>query len=142
MSELRFEPLYEEKIIFVAAENHPIHDHNHPIKFEDLLQYPMFVGGPTCLYYISLTKQFARYEKVPQLFSVSQISAIASFVAQVSSVGAVLATTPLPKDVIPVPVDWDSPSIPVGLLQMRNTIYPSIACEQLKKQIKEVINQS
>ncbi|CAM3175342.1 LysR family transcriptional regulator [Paenibacillus lupini] len=139
MSELRFEPLYEEKIVFVAAENHPIHDHNHPVKFEDLLQHLMFVGGPTCLYYISLTKQFARHEKVPQLYSVSQISAIPGFVAQVPSVGAVLATTPLPKGVIPVPVDWDPASIPVGLLQKRETIYPSIACEQLKKRIKEVI---
>ncbi|MGO4109497.1 LysR family transcriptional regulator [Paenibacillus sp. YAF4_2] len=139
ISELRFEPLYEEKILLVAAENHPIHDHNHPVKFEDLLQYPMFVGGPTCLYYISLTKQFARYEKMPQLYSVSQISAIPGFVAQVPFIGAVLATTPLPKHVIPIPVDWNPPSIPVGLLQMRGTIYPSIACEQLKKQIKEVV---
>lgn len=139
MSEYHFELLYEERIVFVAAENHPIHEYDHPVKFEDLLQNPMFVGGPTCLYYISLTKQFARYEKMPQLYSVSQISAIPGFVAQVPSVGAVLGTTPLPKDVIPVSVDWDPPSIPVGLLQKRETLYPAPACKQLMKQIKEVI---
>ncbi|NIK69512.1 LysR family transcriptional regulator [Paenibacillus sp. BK720] len=136
---LRFEPLHEEKIVFAAAKDHPLHLHGEgKLPFQELLPFPMVVGGPTCLYYLHLSRQLARFDSMPLLHSVSQISAIPGFAARPPFIGVVLASTPLSDQVKPLAVDWEEPTIPVGLLDRRDTVYPSAARERLIGIIKEV----
>ncbi|WP_336790196.1 LysR family transcriptional regulator [Paenibacillus sp. MMO-177] len=139
LSGLRFEPLYEERIVFAAAKDHPLHQRDGgSLPFQELLPYPMVVGGPTCLYYLHLSRQLARFDSMPMLHSVSQISAIPGFAARPPFIGVVLASTPLPDWVLPLAVDWEEHTIPVGLLERRDTVYPSAARERLIDIIKEV----
>jgi|GEM_PF-337997 len=134
----RFEPLYEEKIVFAAAWDHPIHQTGNVVPFEELLPYPLFAGGATCLYYLRLSKHLSRYDKLPMLYSISQISAIPSFVSSIpSAIGVVLASTPLPAGLSPISVDWNEAPIPVGLLQRRDA-YPSTAKELMMTIIRDL----
>ncbi|MCK9858382.1 LysR family transcriptional regulator [Paenibacillus sp. ATY16] len=139
LSGLRFEPLHEERIVFAAAKDHPLHQRGVGLlPFHELLPYPMVVGGPTCLYYLHLSRQLARFDSMPMLHSVSQISAIPGFAARSPFIGVVLASTPLPDGVLPLAVDWEEHKIPIGLLERRNTAYPSAARKRLIGIIKEV----
>lgn len=139
LSGLRFEPLYEERIVFAAAKDHPLHQRDGgSLPFQELLPYPMVVGEPTCLYYLHLSRQLARFDSMPMLHSVSQISAIPGFAARPPFIGVVLASTPLTDGVLPLAVDWEEHTIPVGLLERRDTVYPSAARERLIDIIKEV----
>ncbi|WP_438497545.1 LysR family transcriptional regulator [Paenibacillus sp. IHBB 3054] len=132
-----FEPLYNERISFIAVHNHPLAGRDR-IPFEELLGYPIISGGTTCLYYSQLSKQFSRYTETPFLYTVSQISAIAGFVQQIpSSIGAVLDSTPLPPNVVRIQVELKDSAIPVGLLQARNDEYISSSKKLLMQYIKE-----
>ncbi|MHA6529639.1 LysR family transcriptional regulator [Paenibacillus sp. BAC0078] len=139
-SPFHFEPLYEETISFVVADTHPLAACGG-ITFEKLLNYPMFVGGNTCLYYLHIAKQFARYTETPHLYTVSQISSIPGFVQRIPSVGAVLNSTPLPPEVVRIPVELTGSTIPVGLLQLRNFEYMSSSRKLLMQHIREATIQ-
>ncbi|AIQ12335.1 LysR family transcriptional regulator [Paenibacillus durus] len=140
-SSFRFEPLYNEKISFIAANNHPLAEKSG-ILFKELLGYPLIVGGKTCLYYLRLSKHFSHYTETPFLYSVSQISAIPGFVKQMSSLGAVLDSTPLPSSVKKINVELKDSSIPVGILQSRNNEYISSSKNLLMQFIKEELVSS
>ncbi|HEY2494042.1 MAG TPA: LysR family transcriptional regulator [Paenibacillus sp.] len=137
----RFEPLYSEKISFIVANNHPLAGRDE-IPFEKLFDYPMIIGGNTCLYYLHLSKQFSRYTETPFLYTASQISAIPGFVQRIPSVGAVLNSTPLPPDVVSIRVELKDFFIPVGLLQSRNDEYVSSSKNLLMQYIKEEISHN
>lgn len=139
LSDFRFEPLHEEKIVFAAAKDHPLHQHAETgISFERLLRYPLIAGGPTCLYYLHLSKQLARFDAMPLLHSVSQITAIPGFAARPPFIGVVLASTPLPSGVLPLAVSWEEHSIPIGVLERRDSGYPSRARERIIEIMKEI----
>ncbi|NOU85557.1 LysR family transcriptional regulator [Paenibacillus sp. LMG 31460] len=140
-SSFRFEPLYNENISFIVANNHPLAERNGIIPFEELLNYPMIVGGNTCLYYLRLSKQYSHYTETPFLYTVSQISAIPGFVQRIPSVGAVLDSTALPPNVMKIHVELKDSSIPVGLLQLRNTEYTSSSKNLLMQYVKEELQR-
>ncbi|MBT2289375.1 LysR family transcriptional regulator [Paenibacillus albidus] len=142
-SSFRFEALYNERISFIAVNNHPLVGRTE-IPFEELLGYPIIAGGTTCLYYSRLSKQFSRYTETPFLYTVSQISAIAGFVQQIPSIGAVLDSTPLPPNVVRIDIELKDSTIPVGLLQSRNDEYISSSKKLLMQYVQEELelNQS
>lgn len=140
LSSFHFEPLYNEKIAFIAPRNHPLTEISG-ISLHDLLDNPMIVGGHTCLYYLRLVKQLSRYKKNPFLYTVSQISAIPGFVRKLSTVGVVLDSTPLPSEVVKIDVELDDSSIPIGLLQLRKDEYISTVRDLLVQFVKEEIRQ-
>ncbi|MEK5033425.1 LysR family transcriptional regulator [Paenibacillus sp. FSL R7-0302] len=136
LSSYHFEPLYQERISFIAGNNHTLAAKDE-ITFEELLGYPIIAGGATCLYHSQLAKHFSRYTDTPFLHTVSQISAIAGFVRQIPSIGAVLESTPLPPNVVRLHVELKNAAIPVGLLQSRNVEYHSSSKKLLMQFVKE-----
>ncbi|WP_138753961.1 LysR family transcriptional regulator [Paenibacillus sinopodophylli] len=126
-----FEPLYAEKIVFVVDRHHPLCEKND-ISFRNILDYPIIVGGHTCLYYVHVAKQLSRYEAVPpRLNTVSQISAIPHFTKQTLAVGIVLESTALIPEIMRIDVELQQPFIPVGLLQARGMQYPAASAKRL-----------
>ncbi|NEZ44792.1 LysR substrate-binding domain-containing protein [Paenibacillus alvei] len=113
-----FQPLYHEKITFIADKRHPLCT-QQTIPLNELLHYPIIAGGPTCLYSLRLAKHFARFESSPNLNTISQISSIPHFVKNTSSVGVVLDTTSLIKEVATIDVNMAEPLIQIGILQRR-----------------------
>jgi len=139
ISALRFEHLYDEKISFIVSKNHPYAD-APTVSMEALYDYPLFVGGKTCLYHMRLVKEFAGYSGTPFLYTVSQISSIPSFVQQIPSVGAVLSSLQLPPDIVHLEVSMKEPLIPIGILQLSKLQYRSSAStlflQCLKKELE------
>ncbi|MGO4374392.1 LysR family transcriptional regulator substrate-binding protein, partial [Paenibacillus sp. MCAF20] len=134
----RFEPLYNEHIAFVVNSGHPLSDRNS-IPFEELLGYPIVIGGRTCLYHLRIAKQLSRYARSAALSTVNQISAIPYFIRQTAAVGVVLDSTLLPPDVVRVEVEMNESTIQVGLLQLRKDEYISASKKLLMKLITEQI---
>ncbi|WP_338552212.1 LysR family transcriptional regulator [Paenibacillus sp. KS-LC4] len=135
----RFEPLFHEKIAFVAASGHPLASRNE-LDFSELLGYPLLIGGSTCLYYLRLSKQLARYDEAPMLHTVSQISAIPAFIQQTDTVGAVLTSTELSPNLVTLDVKLQDASIPIGLLQSRKEVYTATTKQQMIQSIKEELS--
>ncbi|QMV39793.1 LysR family transcriptional regulator [Cohnella cholangitidis] len=134
-SSFYFEPLYHTKIVFAADCNHPLRTRNE-VSFREILEYPVIAGGPTCLYYLQLTKELARSEVVPPLLhTVNQTSAIPHFVKQTLSVGVILDSTPLIQEVETIDAELNEPFIPIGLLQPRDRYVPHASSLQLLLQI-------
>ena len=117
-SHFYFQPLYQERITFIADQAHPLCTQEN-IPLEEVLHYPIIAGGPNCLYSLRLAKHFARFELSPNLNTVSQISSIPHFVKNTSAVGVVLDTTPLAKEVTAIDVNMAEPLIQIGFLQRR-----------------------
>ncbi|BBI33310.1 LysR family transcriptional regulator [Cohnella abietis] len=134
-----FEPLYEERISFIVANNHPLAGKDGVV-FEQLFDYPLIIGGNTCLYYLRISKQLTKYTQTPFLHTVSQISAIPGFVQRIPAVGVVLDSTELPPNVMKIEVELKDSTIPIGLLQLRNQEYISSSKNLLMQYIKEEIN--
>jgi len=117
-SHFYFQPLYHERITFIADQAHPLCAQENT-SLEEVLHYPIIAGGPNCLYSLRLAKHFARFELSPNLNTVSQISSIPHFVKNTSAVGVVLDTTPLMKEVAAINVNIADPLIQIGFLQRR-----------------------
>ncbi|MDN4086091.1 LysR family transcriptional regulator [Paenibacillus polymyxa] len=113
---LHFEPLYQEQIAFIVSRSHPFAARNE-LQLEDLYEYPLIVGGKNCLYHIRLEKELSLFPSMPFFYTVSQISSIPSFVHTFPSVGVVLSSMPLQKDLVTIPLQLTDPNIPIGLLQ-------------------------
>ncbi|MCV9950823.1 LysR family transcriptional regulator [Paenibacillus sp. BT-177] len=113
---LHFEPLYHEQIAFIVSRSHPFAARSE-LQLEDLYEYPLIVGGKNCLYHIRLEKELSRFPSMPFFYTVSQISSIPSFVNTFPSVGVVLSSMPLQKDLVAIPLQLTDPNIPIGLLQ-------------------------
>ncbi|ADO55762.1 LysR family transcriptional regulator [Paenibacillus polymyxa] len=113
---LHFEPLYHEQIAFIVSRSHPFAAKNG-LQLEDLYEYPLIVGGKNCLYHLRLEKELSGFPSMPFFYSVSQISSIPSFVNTIPSVGVVLSSMPLQKDLVTIPLQLTDPNIPIGLLQ-------------------------
>ncbi|AZN38792.1 LysR family transcriptional regulator [Paenibacillus albus] len=114
-----FEPIYHERTILIADRNHPLCRLNE-VPFEELLNYPITVGGHTCLYHLQFSKYLSRYKSSPLLLnSVNRISSIPYFIKETLAVGVVLESTPLIPEVTRISLESELPLIPVGLLQSR-----------------------
>jgi DNA-binding transcriptional LysR family regulator len=135
-SAYHFEPLYTEHIAFIASDAHPLAGRS-AISPEELLAYPTVVGGPTCLYYLRLSRQWMRYAAEPKSYHVSPISAIPGFIADKSLVGAVLESTLLPSALVKLDVNWDDRALPVGIVRRRETHYLPSSVTLMAKLIRE-----
>ncbi|SDD83937.1 DNA-binding transcriptional regulator, LysR family [Paenibacillus sp. UNCCL117] len=135
-----FEPLYEERIVFVADENHPLIE-REGVPFKNILAYSLIAGGRSCLYYLQLAKHLSRYEAAPLLHSVNQISAIPYFVQQTTAVGVVLDSTPLPPDIQKIDVSWDASLLPVGFLRLQGSSQAGASARLLMQIVKEELER-
>lgn len=72
---------------------------------------------PARLYHLQLVKELSSFPNLPFTHTVSQLSAIPSFVQAIPAVGAVLSSTPLPPGTVPISIPLSQPSIPIGILQ-------------------------
>lgn len=133
-SNFHFRLLYHEKIVFIAAENHPL-SVARDVPFREILPFSLIAGGSECLYYLQLAKHLSREERWPQLHTVTPISSIPYFIQQTSAIGVVLDSTPLPPDMRRIDVIWDAAPIPVGFLQSRGREYPPASSKRLLMQI-------
>lgn len=138
-SPFHFEPLYNEHISFIVDSGHPLSG-RRGIPFEELLEYPIVVGGRTCLYHLRIARQLSQYAKPAFLCTVNQISAIPYFIKQTAAVGVVLDSTALTPDVVRVEVEMIDSFIQVGLLQLRAGEYASMSKKLLMKIVTEEIN--
>lgn len=118
-----FEPIYQEDTIVVADRNHPLCRKKH-VPFDQLFDYPITVGGNTCLYHLQFSKHLTQYKKSPLLLNtVNRISAIPYYVKNTLALGVVLESTALIPEVERIDVELELPCIPVGLLQLRQRDY-------------------
>lgn len=130
-----FDPLYEEKIVLVADHTHPL-CHSASASFEDILDYPLTAGGPTCLYHLQFAKYLSCYRKSPALIhSVTPISMIPHMLRHTAAVGIVLESTPLIPGIQQLDLKLGLSPIPVGLLQLRQTNYSPESAAGLLQQI-------
>lgn len=78
MNTLPFEELYKEEMSFIIAKQQA--DQVGPISLiKDLYEQPLIIGGESCLYHIKLQKELSRINVEPFTYTISQISAIPSF---------------------------------------------------------------
>ncbi|TXK81448.1 LysR family transcriptional regulator [Paenibacillus sp. N3.4] len=123
-SSLQFEFIYNEQISFITSKSHPFAQQS-TLHLEDLNAYPLIMGGQNCLYHMRLEMELSQLSTKPFFYSVSQISAIPSFVQNIPSVGVVLASLPLSAEVVRIPIPMTNPYIPIGLLQNSKKEYLS-----------------
>ncbi|MNI61206.1 LysR substrate binding domain protein [compost metagenome] len=122
-------------MVVVADRSHPLFE-SSKVTFRELLNYPILSGGPTCLYYLQITKLLSRYEATPSNHhTISQISAIPHFVKGTLAVGLVLDSTPLISEVVRIKVALNEPYIPIGILLLRGHHSPPFSHKQLFLQI-------
>ena len=133
-----FEPLYAERIAFIADRAHPLAGRS-AIPLEELPDYPIAAGGPSCLYHLRLEKQWLRVAAPPRISHISPISAIPGFVAGTTLVGAVLESTPIPAALVKLDVDWGGAdrTLPVGIVRLRTAEYPSANIRLMIEWIRE-----
>ncbi|MGD8188502.1 LysR family transcriptional regulator [Brevibacillus ginsengisoli] len=138
LSSLHFEHLYSEEISFIVSKQHPLAK-KASLTLEELFEYPLIVGGKTCLYQMRLEKEISRHAAKPFCYSVSQISSIPPFVQKIPSVGVIPSSLPLTSDFVTLEVKMTEPYFPIGLLQHRHQAYISSAknlfCECLKEEL-------
>ncbi|MFF2018392.1 LysR substrate-binding domain-containing protein [Paenibacillus sp. NPDC058177] len=140
LSSFHFEPLYEEKMSFIVPANHPVAK-KADLSFADLLDYPLIVGGHTCLYSLRLSRELSRFDKAPFLNTVGQISAIPGFVRELDVVGVVLESTNLPEGLVKLEVDMNNSTIPIGLLQLRKDEYLPASRSLMMDLIREKVRR-
>ncbi|KEP30188.1 MULTISPECIES: LysR family transcriptional regulator [Bacillus] len=115
MNTLPFEELYKEEMSFIIAKQQA--DQVGPISLiKDLYEQPLIIGGESCLYHIKLQKELSRINVEPFTYTISQISAIPSFLKKFPSVGVVLSSTLLSDEFVKVPIEMEDPFIPIGIL--------------------------
>ncbi|MFD1956967.1 LysR substrate-binding domain-containing protein [Paenibacillus thailandensis] len=135
--EFYYEPLYKEEIVFIASKRHPLAERGE-LALEELFGHPFVVGGRTCMYYARLESELAKFAAVPFCYSVSLISAIPAYAARLSAVGVVLQSTPLPDDMLKLPVRLADPYIEVGIVRRRREEYLPTAKRLLIETVREL----
>lgn len=139
LTDLQFEPLYEEQISFVVSEEHPFAK-NSSLCLDDLFEYPLIVGGASCLYHIRLEKELSSFHSKPFYYTVSQISSIPSFVRSFPSVGVVLSSVALPSGIVATPILLKNPFISIGILQSKRKKYATSSQKLFMQLIKEQLS--
>ncbi|QHW34054.1 LysR family transcriptional regulator [Paenibacillus rhizovicinus] len=123
---LSFSPLYNERVSFIAAADHPLASMaaaDSALPLAALNDHPLILGGKTCLYHLKVQRAFSRIEASPFTHTVSRIASIPAMIREIPAIGAVLESTALPVGVVRLPVQLETPEIPVGILQPRSTDY-------------------
>ncbi|MDT8715420.1 LysR family transcriptional regulator [Clostridium sp. 19966] len=122
--DLKFEYVYNEKISFIAHNEHPFAE-KESISLEDLSKYPLITGGKNCLYSLRLEEATSKLLNKPFCYSISQISAIPHFAEKLSGIGVIISSVELPKNFIQLPFNIANPYIPIGILQKSKNQYLS-----------------
>lgn len=124
-----FEALYMEEIVFAAARTHPAA--RGRVTLEQLYRYPLVAGGENCLYHLRLEQEFAAYPVKPFAYTVSRLASVPAAARELEGIAAVLASTPLPEDMVRIAYAPQDPYIEVGLLQNAESRYRGPGTEVL-----------
>lgn len=87
---------------------------------------------------MKLQKELSRINVEPFTYTVSQISAIPSFLKGFPSVGVVLSSTPLSDEFVKVPIEMEDPFIPIGVLTHKD---PHLSLENTKQLLLNLFRQ-
>ncbi|WP_404494425.1 LysR family transcriptional regulator substrate-binding protein [Bacillus safensis] len=137
MNTLPFEELYKEEMSFIIAKQQA--DQVGPISLiKDLYEQPLIIGGESCFYHIKLQKELSRINVEPFTYTISQISAIPSFLKKFPSVGVVLSSTLLSDEFVKVPIEMEDPFIPIGILTHKE---PHLSLEKTKQLLLDLFRQ-
>lgn len=135
---LDFEPIYNEKISFIVANNHPFAE-KKSISIDKLLEYPLIIGGKDCLYSIRLEEELLKLPNRPFCYSISQISSIPLFVEKLSGIGVVISSLQLSENFVKIPINIINPYIQIGILQQVKNHYISSTKKLFLEILKEEI---
>ncbi|MFD1886317.1 LysR family transcriptional regulator [Paenibacillus wenxiniae] len=119
---LHFEPLYEERIVFIVHEQHPLAQKDS-LTPDDVQQYSLTVGGRSCLYHLQLEKELARFKLQPFTHTISQLSAVPLLATATGSIGVVLNSTPLNEQMVQLAFPLAEPLLRIGMLVSREQSY-------------------
>ncbi|WPP40076.1 LysR family transcriptional regulator [Paenibacillus hunanensis] len=133
---LHFEPLYTERIAFIVHEQHPL-AHRSQLTQDDLQQYPLAVGGRSCLYHLRLEKEFSRLKLQPFMHSISQLSAVPALAKATGSIGVVLDSTFIDKQMVKLEFPLAEPYLNIGLLMLREQSYLPLSRQLLMNIVRE-----
>lgn len=135
---LSFESIYNEKISFIVYKDHPFAKKNS-ISIDKLLEYPLIIGGESCLYRITLENELSKLTSRPLCYSISRISSIPSLVQTLSGIGVVVSSLQLAENFVEIPVAINNPYIPIGILQKPKNHYISYTRKLFLEILREEI---
>lgn len=117
-----FEPLYEEKFAFIVSKKHPFARNNRRYSLEDMCAYPIVTGGKNCIYQLKLEQELLSISKKPFCYSISQLSAIPTFITSIDrTIGVIVTSIPTPDNCIKLDVEISNPNIKIGIMRnLRN----------------------
>lgn len=137
MNTLPFEELYKEEMSFIIAKQQA--DQVGTISLiKDLYQQPLIIGGESCLYHMKLQKELSRINVEPFTYTISQISAIPSFLKEFPSVGVVLSSIPLSDEFVQIPIEMEDPFISIGILTHKE---PLLSLEKTQQLLLDLFRQ-
>lgn len=136
MDSLYFEPLYEERITFIVHEQHALAAKGR-LTADDLQQYPLTVGGRSCLYHLRLEKELSRLQLQPFTHMISQLSAVPALAIATGSIGVVLGSTPLDEQMVQLEFPLAEPLLNIGLLMPREQNYLPLSRRLLMDIVRE-----
>lgn len=137
---LRFDPIYNEKISFVVAANHPLAG-QRVLSLHDLSDYPLVMGGTNCIYRIKMEKEFSRIAAEPFFYTVSQLSSIPGFIQRIPAIGVIVESVRVNSDLVQLPLEISDPFIPVGILQDKKKEYMSATKELFIRFVREELER-
>ncbi len=133
---LHFEPLYEERIVFIVHQHHPLAQKSS-LTSDDLQQYPLIVGGRNCLYHLRLEKELARLNLQPFTHTISQLSAVPALAAATGSIGVVFDSTPCHENMVQLSFPLIEPLLSIGMLMPREQNYLPLSRHLLMDIVRE-----
>lgn len=136
MDVLHFEPLYEEEIVFIVHEQHPLAQKGK-LTEDDLQQYPLTVGGRSCLYHLRLEQELSRLKLQPFTHTISQLSAVPALATATDSIGVVFGSTPLDGQMVKLDFPLIEPWLRIGLLMPREYSYLPLSRRLLMDIVRE-----
>lgn len=135
---LDFEPIYDEKISFIVTNDHQLAK-KKSISINELLEYPLIIGGKDCLYSIILEEELSKLPTRPFCYSISQISSIPLFVEKLLGIGVVISSLKLSENFVKIPIKIGKPYIQIGILKEGKNNYMSSTKKLFLQILKEEI---
>lgn len=117
-----FEELYKEKMCFIVSKKYA-EMMNSVTSLEELLNYPLLIGGESCLYNLKFRKSYSRFSTNPFCYTVSQITAIPYLIHEFPSIGVVISNPQFHDNIVELSIEFDDPFIPIGIIHSNNDKY-------------------
>ena len=136
-----FDPIYEEQLAFIVSKGHLLAKNNRKHTLKVVCDHPIVTGGKNCIYQLKLEEELLNMPKKPFSYTVSQLSAIPTFVTSIdSTVGVIVSSIPISDNCIRLDVEISNSDITIGIMKnIRNdytTSSKQLLIEYLKRGLK------